>query len=76
MLEERTEGWIAALQLAALSMRGGDDVSGFIARFAGTTASSSTTSSRRCLHQQPDAVRGFLLQTAVLDRLTARSATP
>ena len=34
-LEERTEGWIAALQLAALSIQGHDDVSGFIARFAG-----------------------------------------
>ena len=34
-LEERTEGWIAALQLAALSIQGREDVSGFIARFAG-----------------------------------------
>ena len=35
ILEERTEGWIAALQLAALSLQGRDDVSGFIAQFAG-----------------------------------------
>ena len=35
VLEERTEGWIAALQLAALSLQGREDVSGFIARFAG-----------------------------------------
>jgi len=34
-LEGRTEGWIAALQLAALSMRGRDDIAGFIAGFAG-----------------------------------------
>ena len=34
-LEERTEGWIAALQLAALSIQGRDDIGGFIARFAG-----------------------------------------
>ncbi len=34
-LEGRTEGWIAALQLAALSMQGRDDVAGFIAGFAG-----------------------------------------
>ncbi len=34
-LEERTEGWIAALQLAALSMQGRDDVTGFIAGFTG-----------------------------------------
>ena len=34
-LEARTEGWIAALQLAALSLQGRDDASGFIAQFAG-----------------------------------------
>ena len=34
-LESRTEGWIAALQLAALSMQGRDDIAGFIAGFAG-----------------------------------------
>jgi LuxR family maltose regulon positive regulatory protein len=34
-LEGRTEGWIAALQLAALSLQGRDDVAGFIAGFAG-----------------------------------------
>jgi ATP/maltotriose-dependent transcriptional regulator MalT len=35
VLERRTEGWVAALQLAALSIRGHEDVGGFIARFAG-----------------------------------------
>jgi len=47
-LEERTEGWTAALQLAALSLRGREDVGYFIARFAGTTGTSSTTWPRRC----------------------------
>src|ERR1019366_3728164 len=34
-LEGRTEGWVAALQLAALSMQGREDIAGFIAGFAG-----------------------------------------
>ena len=52
-LEGRTEGWIAALQLAALSMQGQSDVTGFIASFAGTTATSSTTSSKRSCSASP-----------------------
>ena len=70
VLEERTEGWIAALQLAALSMRGDSDISGFIARFAGTDRFVVDYLVEEVLHQQPDSVRSFLLQTAVLDRLT------
>jgi LuxR family maltose regulon positive regulatory protein len=69
-LEERTEGWIAALQLAALSMQGRDDVSGFIARFAGNDRYIVDYLAEEVLAQQPDAVRGFLLHSAVLDRLT------
>ena len=53
-LEGRTEGWIAALQLAALSMQGRDDVAGFIAGFRrGTTATSSTTWPRRSCSVSP-----------------------
>jgi LuxR family transcriptional regulator, maltose regulon positive regulatory protein len=52
-LEGRTEGWIVALQLASLSMRGRDDLTGFIAGFAGTTGTSSTTSSRRSWDGNP-----------------------
>ena len=52
-LEERTEGWIAALQLAALSMEGRDDVTEFIAGFTGTTATSSTTWSRKSCSASP-----------------------
>lgn len=69
-LEERTEGWIAALQLAALSLRGRDDVSGFIARFAGTDRYVVDYLVEEVLAHQSEQVREFLLQTSVLDRLT------
>jgi LuxR family maltose regulon positive regulatory protein len=70
VLEERTEGWIAALQLAALSLQGREDVSGFIARFAGDDRYVVDYLVEEVLRHQPDAVRGFLLRSAVLDRLT------
>jgi LuxR family maltose regulon positive regulatory protein len=70
VLEERTEGWIAALQLAALSLQGRPDVSGFISRFAGDDRYVVDYLIEEVLTQQPDAVRSFLLQSAVLDRLT------
>ena len=69
-LEERTEGWIAALQLAALSLQGRDDVTGFVARFAGNDRYIVDYLIEEVLAQQPEPVRDFLLQSAVLDRLT------
>jgi LuxR family maltose regulon positive regulatory protein len=69
-LEERTEGWIAALQLAALSMRGRDDIPAFIAGFAGDDRYVVDYLVQEVLQRQPDHVRAFLLQTSVLDRLT------
>ena len=69
-LEARTEGWIAALQLAALSMQGRDDVAQFIAGFAGDDRFIVDYLAGEVLHRQPDAVRQFLLQTSVLDRMT------
>ena len=70
VLEERTEGWIAALQLAALSIQGRDDVSSFIARFAGDDRYLVDYLIEEVLQHQPEPVREFLLQTAVLDRLS------
>jgi LuxR family maltose regulon positive regulatory protein len=70
-LEGRTEGWIAALQLAALSLQGRDDATGFIARFAGNDRYIVDYLVEEVLQHQPDGVRHFLLQSAVLDRLTA-----
>jgi LuxR family maltose regulon positive regulatory protein len=69
-LEERTEGWIAALQLAALSMQGRQDVAGFIAGFAGDDRYVVDYLAEEVLARQPDTVRTFLLQTSVLGRLT------
>jgi LuxR family maltose regulon positive regulatory protein len=69
-LDSRTEGWIAALQLAALSMHGRDDVSGFIAGFAGDDRYVVDYLAEEVLARQPDEVRDFLLQTSLLDRLT------
>ena len=69
-LEERTEGWIAALQLAALSLQGREDVAGFIAGFAGDDRYVVDYLVEEVLGRQPDDVRDFLLQTSVLDRLS------
>jgi LuxR family maltose regulon positive regulatory protein len=68
-LEARTEGWIAALQLAALSMQGRDDVAGFIAGFAGDDRYVVDYLAEEVLLRQPEDVRAFLLQTSVLGRL-------
>jgi LuxR family maltose regulon positive regulatory protein len=68
-LESRTEGWIVALQLAALSMRGRDDVAGFIAGFAGDDRYIVDYLAEEVLQRQPEQVRNFLLQTCVLSRL-------
>jgi LuxR family transcriptional regulator, maltose regulon positive regulatory protein len=69
-LEARTEGWIAALQLAALSIQGRDDASGFIATFAGDDRYVVDYLVEEVLQRQPEAVRDFLLQTSILTRLS------
>jgi len=68
-LETRTEGWIAGLQLAALSMQGQQDVSGFIQAFAGDHQYIVDYLVEEVLQRQPEPVRSFLLQTAILERL-------
>jgi LuxR family maltose regulon positive regulatory protein len=69
-LEGRTEGWIAALQLAALSMQGRDDVAGFIAGFAGDDRYVVDYLAEEVLQRQPGQVQAFLLQTSILGRLS------
>ncbi|HEU0237358.1 MAG TPA: LuxR C-terminal-related transcriptional regulator [Candidatus Limnocylindrales bacterium] len=69
-LEARTEGWIAALQLAALSVNGRTDAASFIASFAGDDRYIVDYLVDEVLARQTDDVRTFLLDTAVLDRLT------
>ncbi len=69
-LEGRTEGWIAALQLAALSLQGRDDVAAFIAGFAGDDRYIVDYLAEEVLQRQPEHVQHFLLQTSILDRLS------
>jgi LuxR family maltose regulon positive regulatory protein len=69
-LDRRTEGWIAALQLAALSMQGRDDAAAFIEGFAGDDRYVVDYLAEEVLDRQPADVRAFLLRTSVLDRLT------
>jgi LuxR family maltose regulon positive regulatory protein len=69
-LGDRTEGWIAAIQLAALSMQGRDDSGAFIAGFAGDDRYVVDYLVEEVLQRQPEAVRTFLLETSILSRLT------
>ena len=69
-LEKRTEGWIAGLQLAALSMRDRKDVSGFIESFSGTHRDVFDFLAEEVLERQPEHVREFLLVTSILGNLT------
>ena len=69
-LEKRTEGWIAALQLAALSLRGRADTGSFIAAFAGDDRYIVDYLAEEVLNRQPSQVRDFLLETSILDRLS------
>ncbi|MBN9389047.1 MAG: helix-turn-helix transcriptional regulator [Chloroflexi bacterium] len=68
-LEDRTEGWIAGLQLAALSMQGQQDVAGFIRAFAGDHRYIVDYLMEEVLQHLPPHVRIFLLQTSILTRL-------
>ena len=69
-LETRTEGWIAGLQLAALSMRGREDIPGFIAAFTGSQHYVLDYLVEEVLQRQSESVQTFLLQTSILDRMT------
>jgi LuxR family maltose regulon positive regulatory protein len=69
-LETRTEGWIAGLQLAALSMQGDGDVGGFIRSFTGSHAYIVDYLVEEILQRQPDNIQRFLLDTSILDRLS------
>lgn len=68
-LEARTEGWIAGLQLAALSIRGRADAAGFIRAFTGSDRFVLDYLVEEVLRALPEDVRSFLLQTAILDKL-------
>jgi LuxR family maltose regulon positive regulatory protein len=68
-LETRTEGWIAGLQLAAISMQGHQDAASFIQSFTGSHHFVMDYLVEEVLQQQPESVQTFLLRTSILDRL-------
>jgi LuxR family transcriptional regulator, maltose regulon positive regulatory protein len=68
-LEARTEGWIAGLQLAAISLQGRADSAGFIRSFAGGHHFVLDYLVEEVLHRQPEGVQTFLLGTSMLNRL-------
>ncbi len=68
-LAERTEGWIAGLQMAALSLEGQPDYSGFIQSFSGSHRFILDYLLEEVLQREPERIQAFLLRTALLDRL-------
>lgn len=68
-LEARTEGWVAGLQLAAISMQGYQDTAEFIKSFTGSHRFVMDYLVEEVLKQQPENIQMFLLQTSVLGRM-------
>ena len=68
-LETRTEGWIAGLQLAAISLQGHQDATGFIKSFTGNHHFVLDYLIEEVLHRQSESVQTFLLRTSILDRM-------
>src|SRR5437588_6988780 len=68
-LEARTEGWIVGLQLAAISLQGQQDVTGFITSFTGSHHFVLDYLVEEVLQQQSESLQTFLLRTSILDRL-------
>ncbi|MDY7042269.1 MAG: LuxR family transcriptional regulator, partial [Chloroflexota bacterium] len=70
VLGARTEGWIAGLQVAAVSMQGHEDTSAFIRAFTGSDRYILDYLVEEVLQRQPEDVQTFLLQTSILNRLS------
>jgi LuxR family maltose regulon positive regulatory protein len=68
-LQDRTEGWAAGVQLAALSLQGHADPAGFVETFAGSNRYVLDYLTQEVLARQPEQVVGFLLETSILERL-------
>jgi len=69
LIEARTEGWAAGLQLAALSLQGCKDPSGFLKGFKGDNRYIADYLTEEVLNRQPEDLRNFLLKTSILGRL-------
>jgi LuxR family maltose regulon positive regulatory protein len=70
-LETRTEGWIAGLQLAAISMQGYQSHDRFIESFTGSSRFIIDYLAEEVLEHEPEEVRDFLLRTSILERMCA-----
>jgi LuxR family transcriptional regulator, maltose regulon positive regulatory protein len=70
-LETKTEGWIAGLQLTALSMQGREDISGFIQDLKGDNRYIMDYLMEEVLKIQTDEIKEFLLQTSMLEQMSA-----
>jgi LuxR family maltose regulon positive regulatory protein len=70
-LESKTEGWIAGLQLSALSMHGREDISGFIKDLKGDNRYIMDYLMEEVLKNQTDEIKEFLLQTSILEQMSA-----
>ena len=70
-LASRTEGWVAGLQMAAVSMQGRADLPAFVRAFTGSNRYILDYLVEEVFQRQPEEVKTFLLQTAVLERLNA-----
>ena len=70
LLHERTEGWAAGLRLAALSLSGHRDPERFAAEFSGSERTVAEYLLAEVLERQPEEVRGLLLRTSVLERVS------
>jgi LuxR family maltose regulon positive regulatory protein len=71
LLDTRTEGWIAGLQMAALSMKDRQDITGFIQGFTGTNRYILDYLLEEVLNRQSSDIQDFLLQTSILERMSA-----
>jgi len=71
ILASKTEGWIAGLQLAGMSMSGQDDIRQFIDAFAGDNRHIVDYLAEEVLSRQPELIRTFLIQTSILNRMCA-----
>ncbi|HSK38627.1 MAG TPA: LuxR C-terminal-related transcriptional regulator [Arenibaculum sp.] len=71
IMAERTEGWVAGLQLAALSLDGGTEAGALVAGFSGNRADVADYLLEEVLQRQPEEIRRFLLNCSILERMTA-----
>ncbi|MGE5225020.1 MAG: BTAD domain-containing putative transcriptional regulator [Omnitrophica WOR_2 bacterium] len=70
VLEDRTEGWIVGLQMAALSLHNRPDASGFINAFSGTNRYILDYLVEEALNRQPECIQEFLLKTSIFNQLS------